>query len=151
MSSTSQLTDFSDGKTCSKCRVVKPFANFSKRNAGLNAWCKPCHRSYMEVYGKTHQRKKPTPEKLRQKSYREKHGITVEQYDVMFAAQHGRCAICGTTTPGKNVRNFTVDHCHQTSRIRGLLCRSCNMALGLLHDSVPAILKAADYLQRTAP
>jgi len=56
-----------------------------------------------------------------------RYGITVEQWEQMRAAQKGLCAICGESQ--KQERHFHVDHCHDTGRIRGLLCMRCNTSL----------------------
>lgn len=55
------------------------------------------------------------------------YGLTVEQYDIMLVAQSGRCNVC--TIP---MLKPNVDHCHETGRVRGLLCWSCNIAIGYL-------------------
>ena len=61
----------------------------------------------------------------------------------MLAEQEGGCAICGE--PPKTSA-LHVDHCHDTGRVRGLLCFRCNSALGNFRED-PAILTAAlDYL-----
>lgn len=59
----------------------------------------------------------------------QKFGITVAQYDAMFAAQHGACALCDTSF-GEKVPH--IDHDHTTGRVRGLLCVGCNTGLGIL-------------------
>ena len=85
-------------------------------------------------------------EKLAQ-HYRRRYGITLEQRDAMLAAQGGGCAICGKPpVPGK--RGFHVDHCHQTGRVRGLLCSNCNTLLGLAGESEAVLRAAINYLQR---
>lgn len=59
-------------------------------------------------------------------------------------AQHGRYAICGREPrPGKHLH---VDHDHDTGRVRGLLCFSCNVAIGNLHHDVDRVMSAADYV-----
>lgn len=82
-------------------------------------------------------------------------GITVEQLEGMEASQAGLCAICGQpeTTRGAHgkVKSLAVDHCHETGRIRGLLCNNCNRAIGLLGDSVDLLLKAVQYLKGEKP
>jgi hypothetical protein len=76
---------------------------------------------------------------LRKTHLKTKYGITPEQYDEMLEAQGGGCAICGKP-PGKTALH--VDHCHETGRVRGLLCFSCNAGLGQFkHD--PELLEAA--------
>ncbi len=61
-----------------------------------------------------------------------RHGLTVEDYDRMFARQEGRCAICQNEY--LDGRPLCVDHCHTTGRIRGLLCKACNTYLGRIKD-----------------
>jgi hypothetical protein len=73
-----------------------------------------------------------------------KYGLTFEQYWRLFAAQDGRCAICHK--PPKTV-SLSVDHCHRTGQIRGLLCYRCNYGLGHFY-SVEALRRAADYFTR---
>lgn len=81
--------------------------------------------------------------------------ITIEDYERLFDAQHGLCAICsqpqkqevraGTGT----VKWLAVDHDHITGQVRGLLCSNCNKGLGFLGDSVLGLMRAVDYLQAT--
>lgn len=72
-----------------------------------------------------------------------RYGITSEEYGWMLSFQAGVCAVCKTDEAGKSL---AVDHCHKTGRVRGLLCRRCNMALGAFHDDADRIRRAAAYL-----
>jgi hypothetical protein len=72
-----------------------------------------------------------------------RYGITVSDRDAMVAAQGGGCAICG-----REMKPPHVDHCHETGKIRGILCRSCNSGLGQFHDSAELLLLAVLYLAR---
>lgn len=82
-----------------------------------------------------------------------KYGITVEQYDELTAAQNGKCAICAepeTSVDGKtgSLRSLAVDHCHQSGKVRGLLCSRCNTTIGKIEES-PQLLRAMfDYLHK---
>jgi len=79
------------------------------------------------------------------------HGLTVEQYRAMLAAQEGKCGICEKTPDGAaHCRKLHVDHDHATGAIRGLLCVSCNNGLGRFRDSPALLVKAAFYLNRHA-
>jgi len=77
-------------------------------------------------------------------------GIDLKIYNEIIDSQRGGCAICGTTDPkgwGKgNSLSFRVDHDHSTGKVRGLLCCSCNFALGMLKDDSSLFRKAAEYL-----
>jgi hypothetical protein len=76
-----------------------------------------------------------------------KKGITPEEYDALLLKQDNKCAVCRSENPGRNQRgvvSFAVDHCHDTGKIRGLLCMNCNRAEGLLKGNAQAL---ADYLK----
>lgn len=60
------------------------------------------------------------------------YGITLADYEAMWAWQGGRCAIC-LRDPGVKMP-LAVDHDHRTDRVRGLLCSPCNSVLGRLND-----------------
>lgn len=70
------------------------------------------------------------------------YGLTPEAYRQLIGQQDGRCAICG-----KRESKLQVDHDHATGKVRGLLCRSCNVALGHLDDSPLTCRQAAYYLE----
>ena len=72
-----------------------------------------------------------------------RYGITKQQYDEMLERQQYCCAIC-SKTPKKTL---DVDHCHSNGEIRGLLCNSCNQALGLFKDNKQYISMAIQYLE----
>jgi|WetSurSiteA1Bulk_404760.scaffolds.fasta_scaffold00089_5 hypothetical protein len=83
-------------------------------------------------------------------------GITIDEYYHMFDSQNGRCAVCGRPQ-SECSRAFAVDHIHidgyekfsiQEKRkyVRGLLCVSCNTALGKLQDDPEILQNAIDYL-----
>lgn len=72
-------------------------------------------------------------------------GISPVKQLHMWEAQKGLCALCQTEL---NFRKAHLDHCHETGRVRGFLCASCNKGLGFFKDS-PTVLRAAiSYLQQ---
>jgi hypothetical protein len=73
------------------------------------------------------------------------YGLTVEQWEDMWTSQGGRCAIC--SDPLERGRNTHLDHDHRQGRIRGLLCRDCNRALGLFRDDRARVQAASEYLR----
>lgn len=74
-----------------------------------------------------------------------KYGLTLECYEQMGVAQDGRCDICGEQPRGAEV--LCVDHDHETSQIRALLCRRCNAAIGLMKEDPARLREAASYLE----
>jgi hypothetical protein len=64
-----------------------------------------------------------------------KYGITQSDWDAMYVAQGGVCAIC--KVPGRVGKHgkLAVDHCHATGRVRGLLCTPCNISIGILGET----------------
>lgn len=76
-----------------------------------------------------------------------KYGITMAEFDAMLEQQGGVCAICQGQPNGPGKR-FHIDHCHNSSKVRGLLCGKCNTAIGLLGDDPERAESAAAYLRR---
>ena len=78
-----------------------------------------------------------------------KYGLSREAYDSMVSDQNSKCAICGRAAEDCVHRVLVVDHCHDTGRVRGLLCNKCNGGIGLLGDTVDAVEKAVAYLRKS--
>lgn len=72
--------------------------------------------------------------------------LTQPQFDAMVRKQKGLCAIC-RKPPTK--RRLSVDHCHKTGRVRGLLCNHCNLGIGYFRDCPKNARSAARYLRRS--
>ena len=82
------------------------------------------------------------------KNLRFRYGISEEQYLALLNQTNGACHCCGRTEfKGKGKRLY-VDHCHKTGEIRGLLCHSCNTAIGHLSDTLAGVLQAVVYLAK---
>ncbi len=89
------------------------------------------------------------PEKSRAKAIRchlATFGLTLESWTAMLDAQGGVCAICGGVE--RRGHALSVDHCHATNRVRGLLCGDCNRGLGMYRDRDDLLLRAAEYLRQ---
>lgn len=98
------------------------------------------HRKYSQANSKPR----------RQSSLRKNYGITLADYDAMFEAQAGCCAICGRHQ-SEFKRRLAVDHNHDTGRVRALLCDSCNYGLGFFRESQDLLSQAIDYLNAHNP
>lgn len=75
-----------------------------------------------------------------------KFGITLEEYDFLLNHQEFKCGICGCGQADKTY-GLAVDHCHETNIIRGLLCRDCNIGLGMFKDDVVLLEKAIKWIK----
>jgi hypothetical protein len=75
-------------------------------------------------------------------------GISVEERDRLLFEQGNVCAACGSDEPG-SVKGWHVDHSHRTDAIRGVLCATCNIALGQVGDSIVRLQRLIDYLRKS--
>lgn len=75
------------------------------------------------------------------------YAITPDDYAQMKEDQGGVCAICGQPETMKK-RDLSIDHCHKTKKVRGLLCNTCNVGLGRFNDSAELVRRAFVYLAR---
>lgn len=134
-------------KTCTLCGESKPVGDFhlrSKKDPRAKSACKECHRQRARAYWV----KNPLPKSVqRERNLKKSFGMNLEDYDSLLEKQGGSCAICGIKRC-ESGRNFAVDHEHLSGRIRGLLCKHCNTALGQFKDNPTALLKAVEYLKR---
>jgi len=77
-----------------------------------------------------------------------RYGITPQDYAEMLSEQGNACAICKSTTSnnGRSNQLFDVDHCHTTGKVRGLLCRDCNVTVGVVENKSAKIALIKKYL-----
>jgi len=155
-------------KICSRCKVAKPLIEFAKDIHSKDRYtcaCKQCrNKHYNEYYANN-----PDKQKIKndsQKSNRKKfyksekginssrnshlkrtYGITLEDYNKKLKDQSGLCAICGGNDTYDKHGVLAVDHCHKTSKIRGLLCFKCNTVLGSVNDDIKILENAIKYLK----
>lgn len=77
--------------------------------------------------------------------------LSYEEYKKMFINQQNVCAICYKPETSIHYKSgqksvLSIDHCHKTNKVRGLLCRKCNTALGMFLDEPKLVLRAYNYL-----
>ena len=129
-------------KTCITCNKTKELTEYHKHPTakdGRGGECKKCSNARRNAH------QKANPKKRMCTVLRSKYGITREQYIDMAVAQSGRCLGCGKPEPEKDRMN--VDHNHETGKVRGLLCNSCNRTLGYAQDSPDILRTLANYLE----
>lgn len=115
-------------RPCSRCGKNRQAKFFSGPRGKICTTCQKKSRS-----DATHRRRVGTT-----------YGLEAGEYDVLFEAQGGACAIC----LGTRRQRLSVDHCHQSGVVRGLLCRLCNSRLLTAARDRPDVLRrAADYLE----
>ena len=120
-------------KTCDDCSRTLSVSEFYKNRArsdGLQQNCKTCHRKRNRDW--------------REIELKRKYDMNGADYQMLFEAQNGQCAICGKAP---NRTSLAVDHNHDTNEVRGLLCLKCNSGIGLFSDNCEALLKAVAYLR----
>lgn len=130
-------------KTCTICKTEKDLDQFHKHphtRDKRQSWCKPCAVAYHNNRNKTKR------ENWRKYQYKFNYGITIDDYERMLDEQNGACAICKNPADGSALH---VDHCHETAKVRGLLCKKCNLGLGFFKDSPHLLNSAAEYLGKT--
>ena len=118
-------------RLCGKCKHILPEEHFKLYKDGRrHAYCNSCKSAHFKNYQKTVGRFK-------------RHGITKQIYDEMYEVQSGKCYICEI----KNDK-LHIDHNHSTGKVRKLLCKECNLALGLLKENVVTLKNMIHYLEK---
>lgn len=155
---------------CGKTKAHNLFTKDASRKDGLSAYCRQCRKILrVDPYARTHcgNGHEFTPENTMyrsdgrrqcracQRGYNGKwrkeyllanrYGLSLDEYLVLRDSQGNACAICGKNAGEKRL---AVDHCHDTGRVRGLLCNNCNAALGMMGDDPELLRLAADYLEK---
>lgn len=116
----------------------------AKDKRAANEWYKNNPDKRLAKQRSWHRRNRNKPFIYKLKSV---YGLTLEQYEAMYAAHKGVCAICKNPEP--KGRSLHIDHCHETGKIRGLLCSHHNHLLGFAQDSILILESAIMYLQRS--
>ena len=80
---------------------------------------------------------------MKDRKLRKLYNITETDWNRMLREQDGKCLICGA----KEDERLHVDHCHETDRVRGLLCKTCNVCLGLLNEDPALFERCIEYIE----
>ncbi len=145
-------------KRCALCAVVKPVSEFYTRPVkdvrGELIRRKPVTRCKACYPIRTIAWKRNNPDKAKRYEWRTNlrmyYGIDIVDWERMFEAQGGRCAICRVATQSAQGRRLAVDHDHASGRVRSLLCGNCNRGLSGFKDNTELLMRAIEYLQRHA-
>lgn len=137
--------DMQDKKTRRKKTYAK---NYQKNKDSKLAYAKAyreAHREQTREASRKHYQENKERKKIYARNY--SYGLTNEQYEFLLKTQNYMCAICETHQKDLKMP-LHVDHNHVTGKVRGMLCRDCNLALGLLKDSLFFCKNAVHYLER---
>lgn len=148
-------------KVCSDCGTEKEVSEFHKKaksRDGICGYCKACstirHQKYYyenreELKRKIRENNKKPHVKMnkRNKNLLVNYGITEDVYQDMLKNQKYSCAICGVNQESLTYKLY-VDHCHTTKKVRGLLCKHCNSAIGLFKDDKDTMINAINYISQ---
>jgi hypothetical protein len=137
-------------KSCNKCGIVKPISDYYVRKKGskgqnlYHGQCKKCLNAFnlKKYYGATEEQVLKRKENNLRTHLNRKYGLTLENFSAMILKQNNKCKICSFDMKD----DPQVDHNHITSNVRGLLCRSCNMSLGLLKENTETLYKMISYI-----
>lgn len=160
-----------DKKRCSKCGEDLPLSSFYQRSGAKShhSACKICERAMAKDWYERNKEKATAKVKEwrlenadavrkyrvdnRQKSYRQelvrKHGLDPEWFDEQVQRQENSCLGCKREFQSGHKQTAPhVDHCHETQKVRGILCNRCNTVLGLCRDDPELLLTLSGYLRK---
>ena len=149
-------------RKCFQCEEIKELYLFGKRGerrGGYSTRCKEC----LAIRGRKWAMDNPERTKILSKRSTErrkpvnfitnlkvKYGLSKIDFDSMLKTQNNKCKICNIEFKVINWRrNFAIDHNHETGKVRGLLCSTCNTGIGLLKESIPVLNDSITYVQNT--
>lgn len=147
-------------KGCRKCVICKKvksldlFYKNRKRKGGYAYECKECKNEFHRKYRKNDYVKKAeakrakkyrlkNKKKLLNQRYLKNYGITTDEKMNLLKQQKGCCEICKNKV---NMVSGHIDHNYKTGKVRGILCKKCNTAIGLFKDNLNNLKKAIEYL-----
>lgn len=147
-------------KWCGSCKQDRPLSDFWAFKGtydGLYFRCRPCAAekgtkwriaNSAKVNASQRKRRLENPDRYRDYDLKKTYGVPYGTYDAILQSQNGVCAICKRSDTGaKGKRYLSLDHCHDTNVVRGLLCGPCNLAIGQMNHDVEVLKSAIAYLE----
>ena len=129
------------GDPCSKCGAILTRENIVITNAfNIKQECRDCKNLYSKKW------RENNPEAHIGYDLKALYGMPLEEFRRREELQLGGCAIC--KMPCKTGQRLSVDHDHKTNVVRDLLCKRCNLILGLANDDELLLFDILDYLKR---
>lgn len=147
-------------RLCKKCKTEKLVAEFPVSKVSIIHECRTCERIRRKANrDKNLEKYRSFARNYARKNYQRigknanlvsKYGLTLEQYNSLRDKQDYKCAICNKHE-SKFTKALHVDHNHKTGKVRGLLCDSCNRAIGHFKEDPKAIASAIEYIRTHTP
>jgi len=126
-----------------KVREIAKKSHYSRKIRGFS----PDQKLRQKAAYRKWRRSAKGREYMRRYSVSYYYGISWEDRETLLRFQKYRCAICHRKF-NKSSRFPHIDHNKKTKKVRGLLCRKCNLGIGCLKDSADFCRRAADYLSK---
>ncbi len=119
-------------KTCSLCYEIKSISEFYIHKTGKESGrpysrCKFCNNHNQNPYDSN---------KIKFRNARIRYGLSQDEYEAL----PNECGICGST------ENLGIDHNHITGIVRDILCKRCNIGIGMFDDNPNLLIRATDYI-----
>lgn len=150
-------------KKCTRCGLEKDLTEFYLKIKGVEreikntfTRCKPCSYITVRKWAKKNKDKirvyHQTWDRKNQKRQIEsrliwKYSLSMEEFQKLSESQGNKCLICKVSAEHLSLKKLYVDHDHKTGEIRGLLCRSCNIGIGMMKDNPEILRNAINYLE----
>lgn len=151
-------------KYCPGCKETHSLENFHKsksRPDGLTSWCKTCVKNNGAKWRKNNKERKneyakeyyqENKDRMNVRRIERLYGLSPEEHQRMKDEQGNLCKLCNQPETGTNAMNgkiqeLCIDHCHDTGKVRGLLCRRCNHLIAALGDTEQSIERVFHYMK----
>lgn len=142
-------------KVCNICKIAKKVPDdfykgnsYNKNKTIYEPLCKLCKCARDKTYDLNVDKKKQYFRHVRNL-----YGLTQEEYNKMFFEQDNKCKICKNPekviTKKGIIKLLSVDHCHTTGKVRGLLCQNCNVLLANAKDNIDILESSIIYLKES--
>lgn len=159
-SAANENPDLRTEKRCACCKQMKPVSEFNRLRKRFQPYCRPCGHAIVEARRVERRKTGEATEDYRLYYWKKKKWIKLKSkygceratYEALYEQQGGVCAIClqpETQTYKGTLIKLALDHDHGTGEIRGLLCKSCNLAIGKFKENVEIVRRAVDYLLKS--
>lgn len=121
------------------------FFYIDKRRNAPKSHCKTCQQEFNNKWREKNKEKWRAINKESQKRWRLKNIYKISEIELerLNKRSKGKCEIC------RIKKAEYIDHCHETGKVRGILCRNCNTGIGMFNDDANFLIRASKYLNKT--